>query len=144
MKPNPIISPFLPLLLAFSAMHAAGVETRHYMAIIFSAYPTRSPPCPPFWTADAGYHGCCKADEVVVPSVTGTDGQASPACCHEAVTCTGTAPVMFDWTTDGQGYLVILTGDAAETSAAGPTATESSGRYCVIPPRMCAGECGSI
>lgn len=83
---------------------------------IFSIHTERTPYCPPGYNPDPKYVGCCWGQYQTITSAKGPDGALSPGCCWRAETCTGAPPIMYDWTTDGLGRMVVVTPGASAAS----------------------------
>ncbi|KAF3939213.1 hypothetical protein ABW19_dt0207843 [Dactylella cylindrospora] len=93
---------------------------------IYSIHTERVPICPPNYSADADYIGCCYGNFETITSAPGPDGSMSSACCYQDETCTGAPPVMYDWTTDHLGYLVDVIPTSSKTTQA-PELTPTAG-----------------
>jgi len=104
-----------PLLFAVIPVRASGFDS------IFSIHTERTPYCPPNYNPDPKYVGCCWGDYQTITSAKGPNGVLSPGCCWAAETCTGAPPIMYDWTTNGLGQMVVVTPGASASQQDVPT-----------------------
>ncbi|KAL2122764.1 hypothetical protein VTJ04DRAFT_3219 [Mycothermus thermophilus] len=71
--------------------------------------PLQVGPAPEGYEADEDYIACCYW-WATITTAKGPDGSMSPACCPTIrTTCRGAVPVMYDWTTDKDGYMIVIT-----------------------------------
>jgi hypothetical protein len=94
---------YLALLLNWARFGVA--ET---FSSIFSIHTERARYCPESYEPDEDYIACCWW-QATLTSARGPDKSMSPACCDKTATCSGPAPVMFDWTTNEYGFMVTIT-----------------------------------
>lgn len=108
MKSKPTRRFLLAIAWGLAAVPAMGQGLYRFDSI-FTVHTERTPYCPPDYYPDAKYRACCYGSQKLT-SAPGPDSQLSYACCATYYhTCTGPPPIMYDWTTDEDGKLVVIT-----------------------------------
>ena len=123
MQPHPTHGISLVLCLILSAMPTGAARFES----IFSVHTERTPYCPPNYNPDPDYVGCCWGEYQTITSAKGPNGLMSPGCCYEYDTCTGAPPIMYDWTTNANDQLVVITPSALRARRQMP---ETAGKRC--------------